>query len=62
MSFKQLYDDDERYLPEAFEMHKKAYLALNPVMQEYREKGYRVRDLSALIQRVIQDMETDLIL
>jgi len=62
MSFKQLYNDDERYLPDAVELNRQTIVALRPLLMEYRAKGYSVRELAGLMQRAITDVELELIL
>ncbi len=57
MGHKSLYDDDERYTPEAVELDSKIHSDMRKYFLEYISKGFSVRQISAIAVWAIKDIE-----
>ena len=59
---QSLYDARERYTPEASALDGEASRLLRPLIERYQQQGYAVREIAALLQRVIFDLECEAVL
>ena len=54
---KNLYNEDETYSPEAFELSSDAAKIIQPLFDKYVNDGYSIRQISQLITTVVWECE-----
>lgn len=51
----RLFDENERYTKEAFELDKSIMDAIGPIFYKYVEAGYSVRDIGLVMEMACVD-------
>ena len=54
---KNVYDQNDKYGPEASELDQSVYKVLKPIFTEWVNKGYSPRQLSHVMQGTITELE-----
>ena len=57
-----LYRDNETYNPDGISLSDEAYDWAGEVIGKYFEKGYKIREISQIMQAAIQCRESEMIL
>lgn len=59
---KTLYGEDSRYTVDALSLLQDVTKTIKPIMKQYADKGYSIRDISHVAQAAIGDFENEHIL
>jgi hypothetical protein len=62
MSKPSLFDDDNRYTPDATELDSLTHHALEDIFTQFVKKGYSPREIAHIMQLSIFDLELDKVL
>lgn len=54
---KSLYNEDETYSPEAFELSSEATRIIQPLFDKYIKDGYSIRQISHVITTAVWECE-----
>lgn len=61
-SVLSLFDKDDLYTDEAFELNSAMFTALMPVVKEALQKGFSIREIIHVLHLAVTDLELDVIL